>query len=253
MWGYSSGALATCSAVEMQPTYAPELLNNIIASSLGGIPVNINATFAQSSNTFFSELSIVGMNSFMLADKKFAAHIDSALRPEMKDQFYKARSLCFAELAYEYAFRDLDSFFTRPDYANHHVVEKMLKSNVLGQGDTPTIPLFIYHATDDDITPFSYVQQLYSKWCSNGANIEMVQDDTFRHMGVYLAGMGDLLLNLERQFKNPHSYSGCSIRRTTTAILDRGAFSTVVKALIDAFYGIFGFPLGPKTTVPTKR
>lgn len=149
LWGYSGGALASGWATQLQPSYASEL--KIIGAALGGTPVDLNATLSAVGGGPFAGLAPSGINGLANQYPELAAYVDSILIPKKKKAFYKAKELCLAQAALQYAFQNMDSYVTRPDYTNAPVAKKILEESVMGRADTPTIPLFMYHAEHDEV------------------------------------------------------------------------------------------------------
>lgn len=149
LWGYSGGALASGWAAQLQPGYASEL--KIIGAALGGTPVDLNATLTAVGGGPFAGLAPSGINGLANQYPELAAYVDSILLPKKKKEFYKAKDLCLAQAALHYAFQNMDSYVTRPDYTNAPIAKKILEESVMGRADTPTIPLFMYHAEHDEV------------------------------------------------------------------------------------------------------
>lgn len=183
LWGYSGGALASGWAVQLQPTYAPEL--KIIGTAMGGTPVNLNATLNAVNKTPLTGFVMSGINGLANSNPDLAAYIDTIIRPEKKKAFYKAKDLCLTGLLLNYAFQDMGSYVTRPDYTNAPIAKKVLEANIMGRTDTPTIPLFMYHAKHDQAVPYAPAADLYSHWCKKGATIQFVKDDLSEHVSKY--------------------------------------------------------------------
>ncbi|CAO3580806.1 unnamed protein product [Absidia cylindrospora] len=243
LWGYSGGALATGWAVQLQPSYAPEL--KFIGAALGGLPVDLNQTLNAVGGGPFAGLAPSGIIGLTNQYPELATYVDSIIKPEKKKAFYKAKDLCLTRLVLNYAFQNMDDYVTRPDYTNAPVAKKILEASVLGRGDTPKVPLFMYHAKHDEVVPYSPAADVYKKWCKDGATIEFVKDEASEHIILFITGAANAIMYLEDRFKGTAVHAGCSARTTITSLLDPGALGVFGKAVLDALLGLLGGPLGP--------
>lgn len=83
-------------------------------------------------------------------------------------------------------------FLTQPSVKN--VTEKncMIRSQYL-----PTIPLYFYHAKNDEIVPSSNADDLYEDFCNRGVDIEYHEDYLSGHVIQSVTGAVALPLGLE--------------------------------------------------------
>ncbi|KAI8081466.1 secretory lipase family protein [Halteromyces radiatus] len=238
MWGYSGGALATGWAAQLQPRYAPEL--NIMSAVLGGTPVDLNATLYSVNQAFFSGLGFSGILGVAAQYDDFAAYVDAMLVPEKKQAFYKVRELCYGDLVGNYTMQDITTYFAHPDFAQASVVKNMLAKSDMGNIDTPTIPIFAYHAEHDPIAPFELTAAVYKKWCQQGARIELLTDQTLDHSRLILGGAADAILYLERRFAGIPPRRGCPHRSTRDASHDPFTSFVYMRALWDILRAVIG-------------
>ncbi|ORZ06046.1 secretory lipase-domain-containing protein [Absidia repens] len=252
LWGYSVGALATGWATYIQKTYAPEL--NIVGVFMGGTPVNVNVTLATVNEGLYSGLAFTSYNSVALQYPNVSAYLDSVLLPEKKDAFYHSLNLCFPEMVRTYAFQDISTYFNRPDYLDSPLLSNILDDISLSNKIMPPhIPIFMYHASMDPVTPFRVIPAVYDEWCKNGASIELIEDQLGDHQSMYVTGLPNMIIHMEQGFNRTTNNSTqqpitptCSHRKVLTSLLEPKALKVLGKGLKGALDGIFSFPLGPK-------
>lgn len=90
-------------------------------------------------------------------------------------------------------------------------VSYVLSQNIMGlyKNETPTAPMFVYHATQDEIIPYADASTLVDSWCSNGASVNFT---TFRngvHATTEIIGFADVMNFVEAAFAGTTA-SGCS-------------------------------------------
>ncbi|ORZ17149.1 secretory lipase family protein [Absidia repens] len=246
LWGYSGGALASGWAVQLQASYAPEL--KIIGAALGGTPVNLNATLNAVNKTPFCGLIPAGIHGLSGQYPELSAYIDSVLKPEKKQTFQDAANSCLAPLVLQFAFQDIQDYVNRSDYLNDPIATKVLEENIMGKVGTPKIPLFMYHASHDEVVPFSPAEDMYNSWCSSadsGTSIEFVQDELSEHAILAISGAANAINFLLDGFDNKERKSGCSKRTTATSALDPGALGVFGKLIWDSLNALLGQPIGP--------
>ncbi|KAI8341504.1 secretory lipase-domain-containing protein [Chlamydoabsidia padenii] len=244
LWGYSGGALATGWAVQLHYSYAPEL--KIVGAAMGGTPVNLNATLNSVNRTPYAGIAISGIIGLTHANPDLAAYIDTILRPDKKEAFYKAKELCLTGLLLHHAFDNIDSYIALHDYRNAPIARKALEDNVMGRRDTPTIPLYMYHARYDLAVPFAPAVDLYTHWCEKGARIQFVEDTLSGHGVLFVTGTANAIIYLQDRFNGVPLRDGCSSRRTISSLMDPGARAVFGKMLWDDLKALLGLALGPR-------
>ncbi|CAO3626187.1 unnamed protein product [Cunninghamella echinulata] len=243
MWGYSGGALATGWAVQLQPSYAPEL--SFIGAALGGTPVNINATLNAVDGSPFAGLVASGIIGLSQQYKELNDYVNQMIKPEKKQMFEESKKKCLGELILKYAFQRFSDFVTRPDYLNDPIATKVINENIMGQTDTPKIPLFMYHAKNDQIVPFAPAKTLVNNWCGKGATIEFVQDELSEHVILAITGAANAIQFIINCFSGKDITMNCSTRTTLTSILYPGALEIFGKVIWDALNALLLQPIGP--------
>ncbi|KAH8553245.1 putative secretory lipase [Umbelopsis sp. PMI_123] len=207
LWGYSDGALASGWAAELQPTYAPEL--KIVGAALGGTPADLNATINAVNGGLFVGLVPAGILGLSQQYPDLSKFVQSQLIPKTKKAFNKAANQCLAQDIIQFAFQDVFKYFSNPIVLNEPIAIKALNDNKMGKY-VPKIPLYMYHAINDEIVPFMPAQALVKKFCAKGSNIEFVKDELSEHAILAVTGAADAILWMTDRMNGKPAKKGCS-------------------------------------------
>ncbi|KAJ1568190.1 hypothetical protein HK405_003342 [Cladochytrium tenue] len=93
----------------------------------------------------------------------------------------------------------------------HPTIASVLDQQIMGTNATltPTSPVFMYHATQDEIIPYQNASTLYSAWCKNGANVKFTTFASGGHATTELIGVPDAISFVQSAFAGTVA-SGCS-------------------------------------------
>lgn len=198
--GYSGGSIATGWAAQLQPTYAPEL--SIKGWSSGGTPANITGVSVFVDNTAVSGFLPAALNG-LSRNSSYGATlkplIDSIITP------YGQAYLDFANVncgpADILAFTGQSIFETHfqtkgRDLLYDPAFQYVLADCLMGQrkNETPTAPVFMFHANNDEIIPYENATTLYNEWCDFGADVQFT---TYGSGGHLTTEVVSLLAQLE--------------------------------------------------------
>lgn len=186
LWGYSGGSLASLWAAELQPSYAPEI--KVAGVAAGGTVPNITTVITKVNGTSFAGLipaGILGLaNQYPDADPLLEQHI----LPQYKEEFYKARSLCFGDVAKEYSGKNIGAFFDDPNIVfTNPLSVKLQADNALGHY-IPKVPLYIYKAIGDEVSPIGETDSLVSKYCAGGTSVQYDRVPLTTHISLAIFG-----------------------------------------------------------------
>jgi hypothetical protein len=247
LWGYSGGALASGWAVELQPTYAPEL--DISGAALGGTPSDLNATVYAVNGGPFAGLIPSGILGLSQQYSDLDKYVQEHLIPSKKATFNKAADQCIIQDALDFAFQDVFDYFDVKDKVfDSPIAKKALEENKMGKYQ-PKIPLYMYHAIHDEVVPFAPTEALVEKYCKMGSNIEFVKDELSEHAILLITGAADAILFLEERFDGKPAKKGCSTRTTLTSALDPGTLPVFGELIFDDLANLLGAAIGPKSIV----
>ncbi|OAA61471.1 lipase [Cordyceps fumosorosea ARSEF 2679] len=174
VYGYSGGAFAAQWAAQLQPGYAPEL--QVGAAAYGGLPVNATAAIQSVNGGPSAGLVVLALLGTTAQDPAARAVLVDNLR---KTGPFNATTLLGA------AALDVKAglaLFKNQDIAEYFVdgfsflrdpafVRAFYDDTLAGHADTPTIPLYVFHAVKDELSPSRDMDELVEKYCAAGARI----------------------------------------------------------------------------------
>jgi len=179
-YGYSGGAIATGWAAGLQPSYAPEL--NIKGWAHGGTPANLTGTAVLVDGTLFSGFlpqALAGLSAPTAYGAELLPVYDQIVTPYGQNVLDLAEQICSVQNIFTFAFQSIQS--TKVQTLGDQVfyeptISSVLTRNNMGlnAGETPKAPVYMFHAPDDEIIPFSNATALRDDWCGFGASVEFV-------------------------------------------------------------------------------
>ncbi|KAL1588621.1 hypothetical protein WHR41_02697 [Cladosporium halotolerans] len=179
-YGYSGGAIATGWAAGLQPSYAPEL--DIKGWAHGGTPANLTGTALLVDGTLFSGFlpqALAGLSAPTAYGAELLPVYDQIITPYGQTVLDLAEQICSVQNIFTFAFQEVqstkvqtlgDQIFYEP------TISSVLTRNNMGlnSGETPTAPVYMFHAPDDEIIPYANATTLRDDWCGFGASVEFV-------------------------------------------------------------------------------
>ena len=174
MWGYSGGALASEWASELQTQYAPEM--NFAGAALGGLTPNVTSVLVYITGALSAGLipsSLLGMTS-QFPDARAALLTElKQTGPYNATSFLAALNYSYTQAAEAFANQDITAYFM--DGLNGILsppVQKVINNDcIMGYHGFPGMPLYIYKAINDEISPVADTDALVDKYCGIGVNI----------------------------------------------------------------------------------
>jgi hypothetical protein len=203
LWGYSEGGLASTWAAELAPTYAPDL--HLVGTAAGGIPVNLEHVARGLDGGPGSGLLLAAAVGLNRAYPQL--RLDQILNDEGKQAAAAVAGECVEQFASTYAFKKLADYARVPDPLNLPNVRAVLAANLLGRR-TPTAPMHIYEATNDELIPLDDVQALVRNYCGHGLAVQY-QEYPGEHLFVAGSGAWDALNWLAARFTGAAAPSTC--------------------------------------------
>ncbi|CAL5867108.1 uncharacterized protein PFLUO_LOCUS1320 [Penicillium psychrofluorescens] len=212
--GYSGGAIATGWAASLQPSYAPDL--DIKGWVQGGTPANLTATMLYIDDTAFSGFlpaAVAGLAKPSAYGAELSSVINSVLTPLGKSKYEFAQSNCAVADLLEFPEMSLLSTSIQTLGAGlirQPTVASVLNQNIMGlyKNQTPTAPVFIYHAAQDEIIPYADASTLVDSWCSYGASVNFTTYGNGGHVTTEIVGLPDAVQFVEAAFAG-EATSGC--------------------------------------------
>lgn len=235
MNGYSGGAIAVARAVELHPTYAPEL--EIKAASMGGIIADLNATLYTLNKGLFSAYAFGGLYG-LAAEYEVENILQSALKDECRDRANQIRDHCLVWDVLNFVGQDLFSYMKMgSEVLKIPEFDYILKHEKLGKA-IPKIPLYIYQAGSDEIAPTGRVEELIDLYCQNGVRIDYHRDDALGHLLESVGALAGHIKFLNMVFDEDYVPMTC--RNYQDALNNNGVYVPIVddlESLANAVYG----------------
>lgn len=261
MWGYSGGTIASGWAATLQPSYAPELKDNLIGVAMGGWVTNITLTAEVTDRTIFAGFIPLAIQGLLSQYPEELSLLQSLTTPLGYATFNALKKLCLIPAIISFLFQGVFSgpaplitegwaFFQRED------IKEIVNNNTLAIDQSqglPDIPVFVFHGTQDEIVPFSGAQRVYEDWCSWGIDsFEFAVSNTSGHIVEAVEGSGAALAWINARFNGEEPVSGCTRTVRTTNLEYPGVDDTyywVVKTIEGTLFGDIGDSYNRNATI----
>lgn len=242
LWGYSGGSLATGFAAEAQPDYAPEL--DISGAVLGGTAPAILSVIEATNKGLFAGLIPAGVQGLAREYSEIGDLIQTSLTDDGRKEFVKTQGLCLAGNIVTYAGKDVYQFVTDPNVFRSPTASKIIGQNGMGSR-VPRIPLLVYKAGQDEVSPINDTESLVDTYCRGGASVDYRVDESAEHISLGLLGVPEAVIWLTDRFNGEKAHPGCSHSSQLTSVQDPKALAvlgvTGVQILTEALHA----PVGP--------
>lgn len=130
-------------------------------------------------------------------------------------------------------------------YRTTNALGKYFRSNAqMGLHGVPSMPLFVYKAVADEISPIADTDALVDQFCNDGVTITYVRDAAGEHFTQAATSFPDVINFLRARFAGA-PISGCSRRNEFLDTLDPGALPYFDATIINELLNILGEPVGP--------
>lgn len=170
-WGYSQGGGASAAAVELAPTYAPEL--NIVGAYAGAPPADLGEVLPYADgNALVGALGYM-LNGVMQTYPQTAPLIQSRLTPQGEDMLNRLKEQCVAETAFTFAFHHISEYIDGDvaDLMHNPTLGRAIMAQRIGTLK-PAAPVLIDSNRFDPLVPWTAANQLGRDWCALGADVE---------------------------------------------------------------------------------
>ena len=170
-WGYSQGGGASASAVELAPSYAPEL--DVVGAYAGAPPADLAELMPYADGSALVGAVGYAINGFIAAYPEAEAAIRDKLTIYGEDLLNKTQNQCIGETILTFAFHHLQEYFTEdPAQVIHEPpLAGLFDLQRIGR-DKPNAPVFIDINRYDPLVPWTAANQLGRDWCALGADIQ---------------------------------------------------------------------------------
>lgn len=175
-WGYSQGGGASASAVELAPTYAPDL--NLVGAWAGAPPADPSTVMPFADGSILAGAIGYVLNGIIAAYPEAEAPIREALTPRGEDMVDKTKDQCIAQTLADFGFRHLQPYFNMPlsELGEREPVKSIFAEQKIGRY-RPKAPAFIDQNRFDGVVPWVPAHQLALDWCAQGADVEFFTNE----------------------------------------------------------------------------
>lgn len=246
MWGYSGGALACGWAAELQPTYAPEL--EFAGAAFGGLLPNLSSAIQATNGGPLASAAFGIVTGISKAYPNASEWLDTGLIPELKSKFYAPSNACLLGQVFDGVLGSLYNWFISGREAFAHSVPSSVfgPANQMGLRGTPRMPLLIYKAELDEISPTKDTDELVHKYCSEGSTIEYHHILLAEHVTAALAGAVNALEWLSDRLggKSVENTDSCVTKDLLLSDIDMESLPFVTSSLVAGLTSVLGGKLG---------
>jgi pimeloyl-ACP methyl ester carboxylesterase len=206
LMGYSQGGGAAASAVELAPTYAPEL--RLKGAVVGAVPADLATVATNLDGGLFSAFAFFALRGL-------SASYDLDLSPYLND----AGRAAMDSVEQDCVFDLLDHAFTRSadlsadgrpmsELMKRQPFASIIESQRIGTV-RPTVPVLVTHSALDDKIPYAVGKQMARSWCAKGANVRFSTNVAPLHVGGMVPHVAEALPFFEARFAGVPQVSGC--------------------------------------------
>ena len=206
LMGYSQGGGAAASAVELAPTYAPEL--RLRGAVVGAVPADLATVATNLDGGLFSAFAF-------FARRGLSASYDIDLSPypnaEGRATMEAVEQDCVFDL-FDNAFKRSEDLSVdgRPmsELMKAEPFRSVIESQRIGTVK-PAAPVLVTHPALDDTIPYGVGKQLARAWCAKGANVYFSTNVAPLHVGGMVPHVAEALPFFEARFAGLPQWSNC--------------------------------------------
>ena len=223
MWGYSGGSIASEWAAELQVQYAPEM--KFVGAAMGGLVSNLTAAIASITGGWSAGLIPEGLLGITSQYPDAYNYLVSQLKesgPYNKTTFLSAKEMTINEAFVFFANQSAFKYFKNSaDVLNAPVMQNVInQQGYMGYHGTPEMPLFIYKAINDELTPIASTDDLVDRYCGVGVNIVYERNSIGGHLAEETNGDKRAFEWLSQVLGGTYEHTGCTIKNVAINITD---------------------------------
>lgn len=188
VYGYSQGGGAAAWAGKLAGTYAPDV--NLKAIAEGGVPADLLATAHYLDGGPTVALALLAAFGFDAAYPEL--DVDGYLNDRGRQLQPQLESFCLS--SYDGAKTITSTSGSHlSDYTTTNLLDDpgwqaRFAENTLGSA-APSVPVFQFHGTVDDIVPFAQADTFHAMSCAKGANLTWIPLPGQQHVSAAAAGL----------------------------------------------------------------
>lgn len=241
IWGYSGGSLASGFAAELHPSYAPDL--DIAGAAIGGTVPDIKYALLATNDGPRAGLIAAGILGLANEYTELQAVIEEQLVEKTHDEFMNVTNLCYTAVEGMFSGVDIGPYFRDPEFlTNNPVVDALMANIAMGQ-HVPTMPIFLYKAANDEISPENYTTELVRGYCAGGAAVDYRMAETGGHTPLAVTGAPGAMIWLRDRMKGVPPKERCETSKSLIGLEDLEALEVLSETLIKILLDLLGKPI----------
>lgn len=171
-WGYSQGGGASASALELQPTYAPDV--NMKAGYAGGVPADLMMTASAIDSNALAGAIGYTVNGFLYSNPELRPLLDEKLNDRGKEFLEQTADECLPQTLARHAYKDSRDL-TKSGKPIREIMEEEPILSVIRKQEighiAPKVPVYVGHGTNDDTIPVEQSRRMARMWCEAGTPV----------------------------------------------------------------------------------
>jgi Secretory lipase len=200
LWGYSGGAFATIFTAELAATYAPELvIHGAVAGGTAPNLTTVDKLMNKQDTAGLVVASILGITTQHPTARMFMLQQLMADGPYNASYWMSANYMSGVQVLTAFAYQDVANFFRNGSKAvwGTEIQSAFDLDAAMGYHGIPNMPVFIYKAVQDEMSPVKETDDLVAGYCAGGANVLYHRNTAGGHNQELWSGRPRALLYLE--------------------------------------------------------
>jgi pimeloyl-ACP methyl ester carboxylesterase len=204
--GYSQGGGAAASALELQPTYAPEL--RLKGAVVGAVPADLAKVATNLDGGLFSAFAFFALRGLSAS---YSLDLSPYLNAEGRATMDAVEQDCVFDL-FDNAFTRSADLSASGQPMSVLMAAEPFRSIIEAQRIgtiKPTVPVLVTHSALDDTIPYAVGKQMAKSWCGRGANVRFSTNVAPLHVGGMVPHVAEALPFFEARFAGLPQISNC--------------------------------------------
>lgn len=174
-WGYSQGGGAAAAAAEQAASYAPDL--DVKATFAGAPPADLLATMRGADNSTITAVLGFALNGWQERYPQLRPALEPVFNDRGREFLASTADACMADSAVRWGLRESRAFTVSGESLSEAVTARpemrtLIDAQKLGR-TSPSSPIMISTAGNDDVVPSDQVIQLARDHCTLGADVTL--------------------------------------------------------------------------------
>lgn len=174
-WGYSQGGGAAAAAAEQAASYAPDL--DVKATFAGAPPADLLATMRGADNSTITAVLGFALNGWQERYPQLRPALEPVFNDRGREFLTSTADACMADSAVRWGLRESRAFTVSGESLSEAVTARpemrtLIDVQKLGR-TSPSSPIMISTAGNDDVVPSDQVIQLTRDHCTLGADVTL--------------------------------------------------------------------------------